>query len=325
MVSFNNRINSNQPHRYQREKAGDRDAQSQNYYTPQKKRKRSNNNDLAVTEDDFKKPISFLDKKEDVSIYDANNTPSRIDPNLSLNDELKTLINTINSSKLDIVNIEYLNDLLNNFSKLNNTSKQLEIIRLLQTICKKTHTVTFQKFLVKQLLQLLHYNPTFSEQILKCILSLHETQKNILKKLKYHSIYASEYASILDLNETQSKVILEFFNHENELPLISLNLLEQLSELFLSVFYSEINNEEFISINALNKLLMHSIKSSTTRDHLNIFLKIFIQFKLILKREKKIKKQSKIKQILSMLFYPSKPINVIKKSIKITRNILDNL
>ena len=71
MISFNNRINNNKPHRYQRERTGDRDANAQNAYRQQPQEEEYQDNDLLPnTKEDLNKPISFLDKKQ--KIYDYN-------------------------------------------------------------------------------------------------------------------------------------------------------------------------------------------------------------------------------------------------------------
>ena len=117
MVTFNNRINNNRPHKYQKSATGDRDANAQNAYRQQAQKEDDSQQSQPDTEEDLNKTISFLDKKEKVIIKNLENS-SVIDPNLSLNKELKDLITRINIKSQDKVNSEYLNDLLCDFSKI---------------------------------------------------------------------------------------------------------------------------------------------------------------------------------------------------------------
>ncbi len=323
MVSFNSRVGSNQPHRYQRENVGDRDANAQNAYRQQQEEEESYKEPLPDTKEDLSKPIAFLDKKEKVAIQDLEKA-TVLDPNLTLNKELKELITSINTKTQDKANSEYLSDLLFDFSKIKDKPKQQEILRLLQSIANRIHTVYFQEVLGKQIVNLLHNNPYFSETILIAFLSLNEKQKYILKRLKYHSIYAPEYSKIIDLHETQSQTIIDYFLNQKELPMISYPLLERLSVIFLSMYSIESETMSNQTLKSLVRLFKHSLESSTTKENLKVYLKLFKEFKQVLKTREPISK-SKISRYFSEIFHPSKPINLVNTSIKKIRAFLKGL
>jgi hypothetical protein len=314
MVTFNNRINNNRPHKYQKSATGDRDANAQNAYRQQAQKEDDSQQSQPDTEEDLNKTISFLDKKEKVIIKNLENS-SVIDPNLSLNKELKDLITRINIKSQDKVNSEYLNDLLCDFSKIKDNKKQEEILRLLQSIANRIHTVHFQEILGKQILRLLNNNPYFSETIITIVLALYEQQVYILKQLKYHSIFAPEYSKILEIKEKLTNSIIDYFINKSELPNISYNSLKRISVIFTNNFSLKDNIKSQGSLEALVRLLTLSINSSTTREQMKFYLKLFKKFKTILK-EKEDTRNSKISTFFSSIFFPKKPINLINSSIK---------